>query len=579
MSSRVFDGTFYTTTGLSGLEKEKISNILDPLGANYVSSLNTKVTVLIVGSMTTEKMKYCLEKRKDVTFFHHSNINKLFDLIKSSTSDENNNNNNIIKIDRTLFDCYFPWLIFEGKSFCLVRLSETDSPFYEKIYITNLIKHFGGEVTSSLSERTDYLITILTNGTRFHTALDWGKPVLHPKWVIDCCNCSRILDFESYDISKYDNPSLIENLNFQSFTRLVGIDYGKTRNNYLFPKTNLRTVKSKNDLFKGFVFSYLDFNDGQISKLLKVIKQYGGEISIDNEKDSKNISFILVPSDKPRRIINDDGKIVNEWFIERCIHYDKIIIDSWSTPRPFLNLKYKFKVHITGFGPIEHSHLKKLITNLNLTFSDELTNDCNFLIANLSLLGLTTINSPQLYKYKFKDILTSRSKISIKPDLTKRKINSAKKWDIPVVSISFIWELSEIGVLPDVLDSKWCIFGPQSVKTATNFLEYARSVSSGTFQTQKNKEMEIIGEDNDISQHNSPTKILSFSNYAASPIKKKSRQVDSLQLDGNRLNLKEWQKREREENVSGNNEEEEEENSNWWMEPDSDLMPIFKRRR
>lgn len=566
MCSGGLNGTFYTTTALEATEKEKIRTLLNSLGASYVSSLSTKVTLLIVGSENSEKMLYCLKNRRDVTFFDHSNIMNLSNLVNSSPS---------TKIDKSVFDLHFPWLLFNRKIFSLARLSDTDFPLFEKDYISNLIEHFGGKVTSSLSEKTDYFITLSPSGTRYKTACGWRKPVLHPKWVIDCCNCAHLLEYGSYDISKFDNPRVIEEINNHSSIRMSGVDYGKMRNNYLLPKSN-RVVRSTNDLFKGFVFSYLNFNDDRILKLTNVIKQFGGEVN--DERDLKNVSFVLIPSDKPRPDECASDKFVNEWFIERCIHYKKIIIDSWSIPRPFLNLKYKFKVHITGFGSIEHSHLRKLITNLNLVFSDELTNDCNFLIANLSLLGLTEANSPQLFKYRYKDLLNSRNKVSINPDLTKRKINSAKRWDIPVVSIAFIWELSEIGVLPDVLDSKWCIFGPQSVKPATNFLEYARSVSSGTFQTQKSKESDLpISEDNDISQHNSPTKIFSFSNCGSSPVKR-NRQMgggsDSIQIDGNKLNLREWQRREREKS-----DEEREETLNWWMEPDSDLMPVFKKRR
>lgn len=568
MSKGALRGAYYTTTGLDASEKAKFRAVLDGFGAHYLNNLQTSVTILVVGRGKSQKLKHCMEKRDNLTYLHYSHIKKLTELLNNDTD-----------VDRAFLDRLFPWPIFKDKLLCPMRLLDVDTPVYEKAYLINLIEHFGGKVSSNLSDSTNYLVTVSPYGGRFTAAVEWGKPVVHPKWVIDCCNCSRLLDTGPYIITKYQNPKDVARVGMPSFARSGAIDYAKVRDNYLFSPATQQALSSPKGLFEGFTFSYLNFTKDQEDKLCLVIKEHGGEVN--EEADIKNVAFMLVPSTEQRQILSQRfaDKILSEWFIERCLHYNRIIIDSWSIPRPFLQLKYKFKVHITGFGPMEHAHLRKLIINLGLIFSQELTSDCNFLVSNLALLGLTRFNSPQLFNYKFNDLLTSRNKATIDPINTKRKINSAKKWDIPVVSIAFIWELSQLGVLPDVLDPTWCIFAPQSLKPAPNFLEYARSISSGTFQTQKKDDGHVSplrDEDNervmenDISQHNSPTKILTFSSYG-SPIKR-SRLSDSQGIAGNKLNLKEWGKRIREP-------ESDEETTNWWLEPDSDLVPVFKRQR
>ncbi|GAV29296.1 hypothetical protein PMKS-002778 [Pichia membranifaciens] len=409
----------------------------------------------------------------------------------------------------------YPWPIFNSCLFCLSRLREVGNPCYAKNYITKLIDHFGGKSIASLTPKVTYLITDKREGKRYESALDWKINAIHPKWIIDCCNCQRILDPSLYDISRIHNSAAIGKNSHKKYRKVV--DYGSVKNNPLYGSlesevtridraneiTKSSTIEDCKGLFKGLIFSCFGFTASHATKLSTILKENGAEIQ---EEYDLSVTHVIIPSsftfdEVPATVLAlqniSDSRIVNEWFVERCLHYEKLCNDSWSIPAKKLRLDYKLKIHITGFTEMEHLHISKLIKHLNLTLQTKLTEECDFLVANLSSLGLNDANSPQLFTYKFHDILNSKTDIkTASVSLTKKKINSAKKWNIPVVSLAFIWELAQTGVLPHVLDTQWCIFAPRSLRPASNFLEYARSVSGGLFH----KVVEPMNEEADHSE-------------------------------------------------------------------------------
>lgn len=510
MMGPLFDGITFTGTHLGANEKKKMMQMVLEMGGLIDHNLTPHTNVLIVGDINTEKVKYCLQNRTDITLLYP---NDLSDIYKRYIGNEPN-------LSLKNLDDY-PWPIFNSCFFCLSRLRDVENTCFSKPYITKLIEHFGGTSTAALSPNINYLITDKRDGKRYESAIKWNILPVHPKWIIDCCNCQRILDPSLYDISQIDSISMIGVGSHKSIRNIV--DYGTiidnpiwekltrlgnspskskvelTRNNENFPDliTDDKNFnkRRKNGIFNGFVFACFGFNESQTDKLSEILKKNGAEVQ-DNY--DLNLTHIIIPSSFTIDLIPEkidrlqdisDTKILNEWFIERCLYYKKIVNDSWSLPAKKLSLDYKLNIHITGFLNIENLHLTKLIKNLNLTLSKNFNENCDFLIANLSSLGLNRDNSAQLFEYKFNDILildtlSNDSTIA----LTKKKINSAKKWNIPVLSLAFIWELSQTGILPNVLDSKWCIFAPRSLRPANNFLEYVRSISGRTLQTQKSDE-------------------------------------------------------------------------------------------
>lgn len=520
----LFSGVTFTTTDLNSKEKRQISDAVYSMGGKIKNDLTSETDVLIVGSVDTAKSKYCINNRTDVTLLYPDDLLDIYVKFKEKTN----------KLSIQILDDY-PWPIFDSSLFCLSRLRDMENPCYEKNYISRLIHHFGGKYVASLTPRVTYLITDKREGKRYESALEWKINPIHPKWIVDCCNCQRILDPLLYDISRVKDFSQIGKNSHTKWRHVV--DYGSVENNPIFDRVQkeLKKIDAANQnrslirepLLKGFVFASYGFQEAQVQKLNQILKDNGAEFQDDYDL---SITHVIIPSSftleqVPDKIINlkeiSGTKIINEWFIERCLHYKKVMEDSWSLPLNNLFLDYSFKIHITGFTEIEHLHITKLVKNLNLTLSNELTENCDFLIANLSSLGLTKDNSPPIFNYRFNDILTSKANMTPAAiTLTKKKINSAKKWDIPVLSLAFLWELAQTGILPHIIDSRWCVFAPKSLKPANNFLEYARSVSGGTFQTQANKprhpESDVVRVQ--LSSHDEEQSHIQ-SNYRSSPTK------------------------------------------------------------
>lgn len=559
------EGVLFTTAALTEDSRTQCISKMAHLGAKYTPKLSSETTIMVVGKDDEDpKLDFCISRRKDVTLVRFHKLMKC-----DSTS--------LISVES--LDKYCPWLIFKHELMCLSRLYH-EKGFYSKDYIMKLVTHFGSEVKSSFrKDKTTVVVSAVKEGARYKAAVEMGLTVVHPQWVLDSCTCLSLLPKDLYDITKYDSPQDIPRI-VKLKRKRAGINYSEPDNELfreVFSKDNNKNRyhdKKTKDIFKGILFAYSDFDEPQAKKVIEVIKNHGGEIT---DRIDQNVSFLVVPSNKPfdsKTIGSSHVFVVTEWFIQRCINYQTILKDSWSLPRPYLDLTYHFKIHITGFGPLEHHHIKLLVKNLGLTFQDELTSDCSFLICELNQLGLTPENTPALFKYKPSDMLRQRTQVNDKTvnvELIKKKINSAKSWSIPIVSLAFLWEMSETGVLPEILDPRWLIFGPPNLKPDDDFLQYTRNVTNGTFQTQPSKrsheeeqdpEPEKVHE-NDISQHNSPTKIISFANYPVSPSKKKLKLTNFI--DGNKINSLKRLKSIFDENREDNNDETDDEDA-WWKD-------------
>ncbi|KAK6198645.1 DNA polymerase II complex component [Scheffersomyces amazonensis] len=291
----------------------------------------------------------------------------------------------------------------------------------------------------------------------------------------------------------------------------------------------LSEYQSKDTLFLGFNFLLVGFNGNQSPQLIKVIENHGGETTNDSYDES--ISHIILPSsigstqsiqmlkilpkDIKTKINNGDIKIVTEWFLERSIFYKSITMDRWGQPlKGLVKATKKFKVCMTGFTGIELLHIEKLINYLGFEFCDSLTNDKELLIININLFkNSLSKNSPSLFKYKYHDVIdcptyqipTQNTSSSVSIISSKNKINAAKNWQIPIVSIAYIWEIMELSqnnkenmIMPDILDLKWCIYAPSSMARPHSMLDYVRkmtSMSSSDSQSSKRHRNDSLGND------------------------------------------------------------------------------------
>ncbi|KAK6461161.1 DNA polymerase II complex component [Scheffersomyces coipomensis] len=408
-----------------------------------------------------------------------------------------------------------------------------------------LVKKYGGEATESLSLSNNCMISTELRGRRFQKAVEWNKAIVHPIYIIDCVIRGAPLDFDYYLVSNDNINSLFpdasnvwdkvvaENKELSFVYRPIATELRDANANKPLKKKknaqiwdsimshtkSLQSLRSKRDTAWDQDDDENDEDeDGesvveegrniQNPLLIKVIENHGGEITNDSNDstithiilpssigNSKSVQMLkILPSTIKSKINNNDIKIVTEWFIERSIFYKSIIYDKWSQPiKGLIKSNNKFKICLTGFTGIELLHIEKLINYLGFEFCDSLTNDKELLIININLFKTSLVkNSPALFKYKYSDVIdcptyqipTSNSSSSVSIISSKNKINAAKSWQIPIVSIAYLWEIMELSInkdimiMPDILDLKWCIYAPVSMARPHSMLEYVKRMTS-----------------------------------------------------------------------------------------------------
>ena len=144
-------------------------------------------------------------------------------------------------------------------------------------------------------------------------------------------------------------------------------------------------------------------------------------------------SYYIIPSNKALdsfndlpEIIDDNDGIVTEFFIERCLYYQKLLhpIDLWS--KPFLStiefqvssssklLHHEFSsspflnVTITGFSGVELLHLTKvlnLLKPMGINYVEYLNKSTDILLINLAALPSIPKTHP-LWSNEFSDLFT-----------------------------------------------------------------------------------------------------------------------------------------------------------------------------
>lgn len=263
-------------------------------------------------------------------------------------------------------------------------------------------------------------------------------------------------------------------------------------------------------LFLGFKFLPVGYSIPQQRVLKKVVESHQGEITESCDDDTithilllvkngpqANLMLLALTTSMKRRINSKEVQIVTDWFIERSIFYNQICLDTWSKPlQGLVPLATRYKVCVTGFTGVELLHIEKLIGYLNLEFCEVLNANRDLLIVNVNLFKAAfTKHSPALFNYKHKDIINcpvysnGEDTNSVATLSSKNKINAAKKWNIPIVSIAYLWEMIERLAgkahlqVPDILDLTWCIFAPQAMARPTTLLDFVRKMSNN-FLTQ-----------------------------------------------------------------------------------------------
>lgn len=464
------------------------------MGAEHCAHLMSDVNVLIVGDRDTDKYRYCVKHRLDIVFFS----------------------------PRAVFDAYDKWIlgqdvtvdqykmpIFDSLNVCISRLDSSAKDSVTKSLVQN-----GGQVTDSLTINNSCVVLTTPLGKRYSKLLEWGVPVVHPKWVFDSVRRGMALLYSYYEISttqEWDQIGLdscdcwdlllksskrpstdpektvkLARLESKLWSNIMDsvkpasstqLNRDTTWDPQKPQETTPEKVKTASEplpaqvsrLFANHHFKVRGFDSIKTSKLSKVIQSHGGEITDDNLEPN---SYLVVPSDSVfvPDLSTEGYEIVTEWFIERSLHYNQIKLDNWGRPLLRSNLKLDLQILISGFTGVELLHTINLIKLLGCQYCETLTSQRDLLLINLSTIGFTKENSPNLFNLEFSDFVNTEPTTHTSIGSTKNKINACKKWNIPVVSILFLIESLSLEARPDFRDSRWCIFAPKETETSTRTL-------------------------------------------------------------------------------------------------------------
>lgn len=497
------EGLKFSSTSVPSELINDLSEKIKSMGGEYFNHLMSDVKFLIVGDRDTAKYNFSVQKRHDIVFLTPRSIREL-------------HTKWIEGEDVDILDYSFRLKTFENCMICLSRMEG-----FEKDDITRKVEDAGGSVTTSLTVSNTVVVTTEKSGKRYTKALEWGIPTVHPKWIIDSTQRQAMLECRYYDISQLDlasigndschvwdkiKPQLQENLDVESLKvkrknkpaiwssimgnvkPLISLDRGdqweedEGPSDVSVKKRKIGQEQSISQLFLGFNFAFHGFSASQHKTLVKVVTSHSGDVTTFD--DIATTHFVVPSALAKNNVPLTEAKVVTEWFIERCLHYHKLVLDPWCYPLKFLGARLNLKICISGFTGVEQLHIKKLIELIGCSFCETLTKDRDILVINLNTIGLTKENTPNLFKYEHAELLdapTSSASLSS----TKNKINACKAWEIPIVSLSYLWEIVYTGTLPELFDLQWCLFAPRDSDKPKSLMEYVKKLSNGVFETQE----------------------------------------------------------------------------------------------
>lgn len=486
------------------------------MGGVHSSNLMSDVTVLIVGDRNTEKYRFSVRSRSDVKFVRPEVISTIH---SKWIKNEDKRDPNALNIDNYIMPT------FDGFKICLSRIN-TDDQFdaADKFELVKFIQENGGEVSDSLTQSSTLVITNEKSGKRYISAKKWGIPSIHPLWVIHSVKRKAALEPNYYNIDKVEDQSKIgessclvwDDLRKRKRKRIIteeeeqikkkpeiwksimdeakkqaslpkkhddawdeptipndiekeniNVDEVKQtnkRHNMTFMETN---IDSK--LFAGKTFKIEFFNQTKTNTLIKTIKSHSG-IIIANDTDLllDPPSYIIVPSDFPTTDLPSfffelaTTEVLTEFFIERCLHYRQIRLDTWGKPfyQPLINAP-NLDVCITGFQGIELLHITKMLQLTPFKLHDYLTDERDLLIINYDILRSKTGEHltkkyPSLFDESFKKTVSQASKVS-----TKRKLDFSRKNHIPILTIVFLFDSFYNGFVFNINGRDCCIHCPK----------------------------------------------------------------------------------------------------------------------
>ncbi|QLG74783.1 hypothetical protein HG535_0H01100 [Zygotorulaspora mrakii] len=546
----------------TGIESESVSRSISKkifkLGGNYSKDLTRQVNVLICGSKSTNKYKFSVRNRHDILFIDPDAIDVLYRrwLAGDDIGD-------CLKLLRERYSNkpLTDFLIFIGRIHDksaqyiqeLERICQLGSCY--KCYTTHFVKD-----TKTFQRGDVVFVSSSLEGTRVQAALEQGLPIVHYKWLLDCHRRNATLEYDPYYlVTNIPEHTPFEKIGIDScdcwdqlssvvpvsevaigvsangasataaitgnpltrfksqgdkiWEKVMAVDHPKAKE--VAPLNSrgkaLKEVSLENSVFENCSFEISNiFETNHRDILQRVIEQNGGIVS------ESPTTYHIIPSNAPLNEcelndceLNDcaSAVIITEFFIERCLHYKKIISppDTWS--RPFLitndvqlkpskylvhTANQALKVAITGFHGVELLHLSKILQimkPMGIELTEYLNSSADLLIINLSALS-SIPKTHALWRNCYGDLFAlqeTNSKNQILRNSMKRKIEFIKQsHSIPGVTPSFLFDIfKKSSYLSEnkrdhvyLNNINWCIICPRGIKD--NFMiELSPKVSIG----------------------------------------------------------------------------------------------------
>ncbi|CCF55585.1 hypothetical protein KAFR_0A01470 [Kazachstania africana CBS 2517] len=504
------------------------------------------------------KYKFAAKSRNDIIFIYYRTILELYQLWKSGNDItlQSHYKFKSIKNDRirmlNVLDLKFSFFTLKNFYIFIGRIHNFHNidGIQDLDHIANQLncincnsKDFRKDIKSNYPNSDIIFINDNLDGYRTKAAIELNIPIVHYKWLLDCQKRNAILQYDPYylvenvqdkpfdkigsdaydfwdQIGEMKPTSLLVNESTTSHVNLTNKfkpqadklwnrALSSTENSSVTRENKHNSMdlqmdandssKDSNRIFQNCIFQIHDkFPQKHHDILFKVITENEGIISTS---DSLEPQYLIVPSNIPLDEIDLPKDIhpslVTDFFIERCLHYKKLIspIDSWS--KPFFQTK-NFKISstlnisnnqvlnisITGFYGVELLHLTKvfkILKPMGINFTEYLNVQTDVLLINISSLSSIPMSHPlwqNEYSDLFKQNLQNNNLSPVFRNSMKKKIEFIKNNHfIPVATPAFLMDIfkhTSSQYLPrqkptvSLNNVNWCIMCPKGEPTKFN---------------------------------------------------------------------------------------------------------------
>lgn len=454
--SRPLEGIRFSATFIDSQTESELISKVRGLGGEFFHKMDSEVHFLFVGKRYTKKYDFAL-------------IHKI-----------------VLLSAETFFSIYVNWRSGEELDFLAVLHETKLKPFEKEVVgLTNmdsqekegfhkLVTAGGGRFSIAFARVNTVLVSPQATGKKIDGAKRWNIPVVHTKWILDSMEFGAALNPARYNVelppeemtppkvvekssdrcvAAGPDATTVEDVSVPTLKRKRGGDLlfnaplarrdrtsvGPTMSSFAGPplisdeastasRFPTSAIAHSGSVLKNIRFHLDGFDSRQEGLLKRAIKSLGG--TTDDEFYEYTITNSKLPADSHKPSV----KVITEWSIERSIYLKRNALDEiWSSPvfaQPVDGME-GLEICITGFEGIEQRHATLLVNLVGASFAETLRSDRDLLIA------------------------TSE---------TAHKVPYALSWQVPVVSIDWLWQSALAGkALP--LESQYALDGRGSRPT------------------------------------------------------------------------------------------------------------------